>query len=143
MTILKLKNRPLLSTSFGPYFEKEFGYLNTPEFVPPTNILKATNQFEIRMAVPGYRKENFNISLDHDVLTVSVNIQKDHTETQDQPYSFLRKEFGNPDFSRRFTVPKNIFSDKISAKYENGILSVFVPFEDAEKSKISKSIQVN
>jgi HSP20 family protein len=105
-----------------------------------TNIRKADDYFRIEMAVPGLKKENFLINLDKDILIISYD-QQDQDIKQNSSEKFLRKEFEFSGFNRQFTLPEIADKERISAKYESGILTVIIPFE--KENKMSKKINVN
>ena len=106
-----------------------------------TNIRKSDDHYLIDMAVPGRNKEEFRINLEEDILTISY--EKKDTEKQNNTSRYLLREFDNKNFSRNFRLPEVVDKESISARYEDGILSVRIPFDDAEKNKITRNIQVN
>jgi HSP20 family protein len=142
MTILKWSSRPDFERFFGPYYESEFGSKQMRTNRPATNIKKNEDQYEITMAVPGLQKDDFSISLDKNILTVSYE-KKEENNDQVNSVNYLRREFRNESFSRKFSIPESTHIDNISARYENGILSLTIPVENPEKNKITKSIEVN
>ena len=99
--------------------------------------LEETNDgYVLSMEVPGIAKENINIELEDDVLTISV--KQDNEEKADNKY--LRHEIvSSYNFSRGFQVT-DADMDNVTAKLENGILTVMVKkriTEKAEKKTIS------
>ncbi len=142
MTIIRWRSRPDLEKSFGPYYENEFGYRAHNTELPATNIKKSGDRYEINMAVPGLKKDDFQIHLENNILSISYN-PKEEGKEKDNNHKYLRREFAPESFKRQFTLPETTHTDNISARYENGILQVFVPFEDPEKAKVMKSITVN
>jgi len=110
--------------------------------VPKTNVTRFNDYYHLEMAAPGRTKEDFSIRLEEDILTVSYeNGKEESNETKNSKY--VHREFENGSFNRRFTLPETTDIETISAKYENGILSINIPFEDPEKHRISKTINVN
>ncbi len=110
--------------------------------MPNTNISKFSDYYHIEMAAPGRNKEEFSIKLEEDILTISYEAPQNENQ-EPENFSYIRREFKNGAFSRSFTLPETTDKEKISAKYENGILSINIPFEDPENSRISKTINVN
>ncbi len=142
MTIIKWRVRPEMERYFGRDFENNVEN-NLPEncgCMPETNIRKHDDFYRIEMAAPGRSKENFNIQLEENILNISYESVE---EKETNPIQYLRREFEHGDFSRHFSLPETVDQEKISAKYENGILHVNIPFEDPEKNRIKKSINVN
>ena len=122
--------------------------------VPPVNISESDNEFAIEMAAPGYDKKDFNVSVDKNLLTISVD--KEHGENADNAAGTTSNENaeGNPDnkqiyrqefcfssFSRSFTLPEGVDAQKIGGKYENGILTLSIPKAAVVNTKKTVNIQ--
>lgn len=98
---------------------------------PPANIIEKTDQYYIELAVPGMDKADFNVKLDGKILTISAEKK---TETATENVKMIRKEFGYKSFKRSFTLDEKIDASNISAKYENGILTLELPKKEEVKS---------
>lgn len=98
---------------------------------PSVNISEDENAFEIELAVPGFKKEDFKINLEKLVLTISLDKKEDKEEKH-----YNKREFIYESFSRSFTLPENADGEKISAEYVNGILKVFIAKKEEEKEKV-------
>ncbi|MDB5246779.1 MAG: heat shock protein Hsp20 [Segetibacter sp.] len=96
----------------------------------PVNITADENGYNLDFSVPGRNKEDFKINVDKGLLTVSYE-QKAQTENKE--LKFVRKEFSFQSFKRSFTLDEKINADGIEAKYENGILKVFLPKKEEVK----------
>lgn len=96
----------------------------------PVNIVENDLGYELSFNVPGRNKEDFSINIEKDLLTVSYEKteQKENTEQK-----FVRKEFGFQNFKRSFSLDEKINAEGIEAKYENGILKVFLPKKEDVK----------
>ena len=92
------------------------------------------------MAAPGLQKKDFRIDLANDVLTISSE-KKVENETK-KGQQFTRREFSYQSFSRSFTLPNTVDSEKISATYENGILRVLIPKKEEAKTKPARTIEI-
>lgn len=115
-----------------------FNPLN-PLNVPAVNIAEKKDQFEVNLAAPGMKKEDFNIDVEGNMLTISAE-QKEEKEVKDERYT--RKEFNYSSFSRNFTLPDGVNKEKIDASYENGLLKVTLPKTEDAKKAASKHIAV-
>lgn len=125
MSIIKRRDilfPSLMSEIFKPDWFGGMENYNTA--VPAVNIKENEKDFELELAVPGRKKEDFNIEVDSNVLTVSSEI-KSENEVTDEDYT--RKEFGYSSFKRAFTLPETIDEDKINANYSDGILKFVLP----------------
>lgn len=111
--------------------------------MPAVNVKETADQFLVEFAVPGKKKEDFKISVENNMLTVSSE-EKVESESEDkvEEGSYTRREFRYSSFSRSFTLPKSADADKISAKYEDGVLNVFVPKKEAEKVPTQRLIEI-
>ncbi len=78
--------------------------------------------------VPGRNKEDFKLNIEKDLLTV-IYEKKEET----QPYKTIRKEFVFSSFKRSFSLDEKINAEAIEAKYENGILKVYLPKKEEVK----------
>lgn len=107
-------------------------------FVPRVDILEDEKAFEIHVAVPGMNKEEFKIDLNDNYLTVSGE-RKFSKEKKENTFYSVETQFGT--FSRSFSLPENVDAQKISARYNNGILEITVPKD--EKKVLKQVIKVN
>jgi HSP20 family protein len=115
-----------------------FNNLN-PISVPAVNISESKDRYEVSLAAPGMKKEDFNIDVENSTLTISAET-KEEKETKDERYT--RKEYSYSSFSRSFSLPDWVNKEKIDATYENGLLKVFLPKTEAAKQSPSKHISV-
>ena len=93
----------------------------------------------IDVAAPGMEKNDFTLKVENDVLTVKAEKK---SESSDKDVHFTRREFGYNVFNRSFDLPDTVNSEKIDAKYENGILSIVLPKLDEAKSKPERLIKI-
>ncbi len=105
---------------------------------PPVNITEKPNSYDVSLSAPGFAKEDFNISLENNLLTISAEQKSDNAEKTDK---VIRKEFSFKSFKRSFTIDEKIDAEQIGAKYENGILMVELPKKEMAKPA-AKSISV-
>ncbi len=102
--------------------------------VPPVNISESDKGFSIEMAAPGYEKKDFKVSVDKNLLTISVDKLEDNTQNADATQEenpanrhVYRQEFKFNSFSRSFTLPDGVDGTNITGSYENGILTLDIP----------------
>ncbi len=145
MTIAKFSNwNPSL---FDRFFENDlFDWSNrnfsvTNTTLPAVNIKETDNEYFIELAAPGFTKSDFKIELKNELLTVSSDKKVEKKKEDEQ--QFTRKEFSYQSFSRSFTMPLTGDSDKISAKYQDGILTVAIPKKEEAKPKPQKEIAIS
>jgi HSP20 family protein len=99
--------------------------------VAPVNIYETTEGYHLEMNAPGRNKEDFKLSLDNGMLTIGYE-KKEESENKD--YKTIRREFSNKSFKRSFSLDENINTDGIQAKYENGVLKLFLPKKEEVKN---------
>lgn len=124
MTTLSLWNEnPLLKGFFGA------------NYVPPCDIEEKENYFLVSMDVPGLKKEDFQIEVDDDILTVSGERRQERNQTG-QGYS--RSERFSGKFYRAFSLGETFDPTRIEASYEEGVLRLKLPREKEVKPEVIK-----
>lgn len=108
--------------------------------VPAVNIKETDNDFMVEVAAPGKAKEDFNISLDHDLLTISSGANNEENTTNEK---YTRKEFSYTSFKRSFKLPQTINKEQINATYEQGILKIGLPKREEDKVKPKRMIDIS
>lgn len=142
MALIKF-NRDLLPTVnwMDDFFGRDM--MDFPGFgssSPKVNIREDENNYFVEVAAPGMKKEDFNLSLDNNILTISSEV-KDEQENRDGNYT--RREFSYSSFSRSFTLPDTAEADKIEAKYKDGVLHIVMPKKEEAKRKPAKNIKIS
>lgn len=117
------------------------GIQNFNANVPAVNIKETDTNFGIELAAPGKTKEDFNIEIDHNVLTISSE-EKNEKEEKDNQGKYTRREFSYSSFRRAFTLPESVNSDSINATYENGVLHVTLPKREEALPKPKRMIEI-
>lgn len=104
--------------------------------VPAVNIKNNEKEFEIELAAPGLKKEDFNIEVEENVLKLSVNKSSENTEEKN---NYTRKEFSYFNFQRNFALPKNVIdTENVQANYSDGILKIALPKQIESKETVKK-----
>lgn len=140
--LVKVNNRPMHRT-FNSLFDELFNdfpaKFESKLHVPAVNIHETENAYLMELNVPGRKKEDFQISLENGLLTVSFE-KKEESKSDNQ--KVLRREFSYQSFKRSFNLDENIDIENIQAKYENGILALTLPKkEEAKPAKKEINIQ--
>lgn len=131
-----------LSTGFNDIFEsifKDTFYSDRMmSRVPAVNVYETEDHYEIEMAAPGLNKEDFNIKLDKNLLTVSVEQQNQEVKENKQ---YNRREFSYSSFVRSFALPESADDAQIEAKYNNGVLRILVVKKE-EAKQLPRKIEI-
>ncbi len=142
MSIIRYNANDFVPTSFSNLVDRFFNdsmvRAGGSTFVPKVDVLENEQAFEIHFAVPGLNKEDFNIELKDNYLTVSGE-RKFSNEKKDKNYHSIETSYGS--FSRAFSLPENVDAAKINAKYDKGILELTIPKD--EKKALKQTIKVN
>lgn len=107
----------------------------------PVNIKESQNSFLVELVAPGFKKEDFNVELDNDVLTISAKVKEEKTEQEEG--KFTRKEFSFSSFKRSFTLPETVKHEDINALYEDGVLKVTLPKKEEALPKEKRVIDIS
>lgn len=92
--------------------------------IPATNVREEEDQYFLEIATPGYKKDDFDITVNNQILTISAERKVSGKESD---HSFTRREFQYNGFTRNFTLPEYAEEEYIKAKYEDGILKIDIP----------------
>lgn len=106
---------------------------NVASHLPFANLAKKkSGDFHIEIDLPGVKKEDIEVKIDNNILTVTGerNMKKE-VETED--YYLLESSFGR--FERSFIIPKGIDQNSIDAEYKNGRLTINLEKEESLKPK--------
>src|ERR1051326_6639155 len=135
MTVVRFKNRPNNVASFNNLLSDLFPQ-NTSLFrddfrqVAPVNIKETEKDYVVEVVAPGLNKEDFTVSLDDNILTVSFE-KKEEQKVENE--KVIRNEYKYQSFKRSFTVDEKIDADNISAQYVNGVLTLNLPKREEVK----------
>lgn len=115
-----------------PSFNKK-----TSDSSPLVNITETKEAFNLELFAPGRKKEDFKINVDKNLLIISSEVEE---APKEENQLVVRKEFAVGKFKRSFTINDKISTDKIEAKYENGLLKIVLPKNEVVLT--SKSIEI-
>lgn len=109
-------------------------------FTPAVNIHETEKMFLLDFKVPGFEKENFKITLENEILSVSAEFKKEENTVEK---NFSRREFVMSSFKRTFTIPEMVNPEAMEAKYENGILTIVLPKKEQAIKQAPKEIKIS
>lgn len=149
-TIVKRTNGSLLPASqrsmFDDFFNRELFNWGNNNFsasrttLPSVNIKELEKSFEVEVAAPGMKKEDFSITLDGNMLTIASS-KEDQQEEKDGKYT--RREFSYQSFQRSFELSKDVVDDEnIQARYENGVLRLTIPKKESALAQSPRLIEI-
>lgn len=145
MSLLVKRNRNNFARPFQSAFPNFFdddnffegNFLNSS--APAVNVKENKDNFEIELAAPGMRKEDFKVDVDNGVLSISSEKEESNEESEE---NYTRKEFSYSSFKRSFTLPENVNDENIKAKYKEGVLEITVEKKEKDPKKAPKAINI-
>jgi HSP20 family protein len=103
-------------------------------WAPPVNIQETDQAFKLEVELPGLTKDDIQITLENSVLRLSGE-RKFEKDVQKENYHRIERAYGT--FTRSFALPTQVETEKVEAKFENGVLTITVPkVEKARPRKI-------
>jgi HSP20 family protein len=116
-------------------------FSSTDTTLPAVNVKETEDSFEIEVAAPGMKKEDFKVNIENNVLTISS--EKKEERKEEEKGRFTRREFSYQSFQRSFSIPENLVDgEKISARYCEGILCIALPKKEEVKPKPAREISI-
>jgi HSP20 family protein len=107
--------------------------------VPAVNIKELNSQFEIELAAPGMKKDDFEIEVEDGVLSISSTQEEEQVNEKGK---FTRREFSYSSFRRSFSLPDSVDSTNIDATYKEGVLLVLLPKHKEAQPQPRKLIKI-
>ena len=109
---------------------------------PAVNVKEDEKAYTMELAAPGIKKEYCRVSInDEGNLTIAIENKAEHKH-EDKRHHYLRREFSYSNYEQNYVLPDDVERDKISAKVEDGILTVTMP-KTEPKQKVQKAIEVS
>jgi len=127
-----LRERRNLVDDFFESFLDSFNSMSNVNWSPSVDLEETKNDYIIHAELPGMNKKDIDISVENDILTISGE-KKERVQTKDS--NCLISEIMSGHFSRSFRLPAQINSEKIEAKWDNGVLVVKIPKSEVAKPK--------
>lgn len=132
---------------FGKEFEKVMFPAKDPLYgkhaknMMKTDVKETEKGYEVAVDLPGFKKDEIQLELNDGYLTISAEKGLDKEE-KDKKDKYIRRERYAGSMSRTFYVGESVTENDIHAKYENGILTLDVPKEEAKKVPEKRYISI-
>ncbi len=140
------RNFGVITPAFGGLLENMLhkGWNKVQEevnsFSVPVNIHETDKSYDLQLVAPGIKKEDFKISVDKNILTISYEHKEENKEQQDG--KLLRSEYKVSSFKRSFTLNEKIDAAQISARYADGLLHISLAKKENAEAP-AKEIVIN
>lgn len=141
MTPMMRRNAAWLPSVFNDLFDTDF----MPKAnctAPAINVKENDKAYIVELAAPGMKKDDFNVHINDEGNLIIKMEQKEDKKEEDKDTRFLRREFSYSKFEQTLILPDDVQKDQISAKVENGVLTVQLPKVVEEKVKVSRQIEI-
>ena len=146
MSLINWSNHYDLIPGFPKWVDEIFrdddvttGFMPQRMQVPAVNVKETDNTFELEVAVPGMKKDDFVLEVKDGMLIISAETK---TEKEEKEENFTRKEFNFSSFSRSFWLPEYVKANDIKANYKEGMLIITLPKEKVKVVEKTKMIVV-
>ena len=124
----------LFSDYFGQTAETK-----TPAIAPAVDLLETKDAVKVKVELPGISKEDVEISLKDDLLTIRGEKRQEKEEKGENRY-YVERSYGS--FSRTLTLPSGVKADNVKATYRDGVLEIILPkVEEAKTREIQVKVE--
>ena len=130
-----------LDNAFDDFFDtRALSRMNAT--APAVNVKESDKAYTMEVAVPGIKKEFCRVTINHDGdLELAIENKFEHKEENKNEH-FLRREFSYGNYQQTYTLPENVDKDSISAKVENGVLTITMPKLTQAINKVQRQINI-
>ena len=136
-----MRNNGWLPTVFDDFFNTDF-MPRANSTAPAVNVKESETAYIMELAAPGIKKEYCRVSIDDDGnLCIAIENKMEHKE-ENKKHHYLRREFSYSNYEQNYVLPDDVVKDQISAKVEDGILTITMP-KTEPKQKVTKAIEVS
>ena len=142
MTPAMYRRNSWFPTVFDEFLNSDL--MNTVSTTAPSvNVKETEKAYIVELAAPGVKKEYCRVHIDEDHnLCVAIENKFEHKE-EDKHSHYLRREFAYTNFEQKYSLPDNVDEQAISAKVEDGILTIDLPKIKREEGKTSRQIAIS
>ncbi len=137
-------NRTLVDEVFNNLLRNDYheNYVKGNGIAPATNVFETEKEFKLEVLLPGFVKEDLQLNVHKNVLTVKVEKEEKEDKENKEAYKYVHREFGAKNFEKKYRLPKSVDAEHISAKFENGILNIELPKKEEALDKEPVEIKV-
>ena len=109
---------------------------------PAINVKESDKSYTVELAAPGMKKEDFNVHINDEGNLMIKMESKNEKKEEDKTTRYLRREFSYTKFEQTLILPDDVKREEITAKVDNGVLTVELPKVVEEKVKVSRQIDI-
>ena len=109
---------------------------------PAINVKENDKSYTVELAAPGMKKEDFNVHINDEGNLMIKMESKNEKKDEDKTTRYLRREFSYTKFEQTLILPDDVKREEITAKVDNGVLTVELPKVVKKKVKVSRQIDI-
>ncbi|MBQ6576799.1 MAG: Hsp20/alpha crystallin family protein [Bacteroidales bacterium] len=135
MVPARRNNQNWMSDIFNDFFDNRWMERSNAT-APSINVIEHEHDYTLELAAPGMTKEDFHVTLDEEGdLVIKMEKKVENKEENKENGHYLRREFNYTKFQQTMFLPEDAVRENISAKVENGVLTVNIPKVEKVKAE--------
>lgn len=137
-------NNFLRDTMLTPMFSNPLALKKTSVWRPLIEVKQTDNEYKVKIQLPGVKKEDIDVELDNEFMTVTAEIEEDKEEKEEKEKNekYHTCEFRYGKYKRTISFDQPIKQDEAKAEYKNGVLKIIIPKQHAENIKHAKRLEI-
>lgn len=135
------RNNSWIPAVFNDLFDTDF-MPRTSATAPAINVKENDKAYTVELAAPGMQKEDFNVHINDEGNLIVKMEHKSEQNEEDKNTRYLRREFSYTKFEQTLILPDDVKKEDISARVDNGVLTVELPKMQKEETKVSRQIAI-
>lgn len=135
------RNNSWIPAVFNDLFDTDF-MPRTSATAPAINVKENDKAYTVELAAPGMQKEDFNVHINDEGNLIVKMEHKSEQNEEDKNTRYLRREFSYTKFEQTLILPDDVKKEEISARVDNGVLTVELPKMQKEETKVSRQIAI-
>ena len=138
-------NQNWLPSIFNEFLDNNWLAERRNATAPAVNIIEDEDEYKVEVAAPGMTREDFKVHINEDNELIISLEKKSEEKEEDKKHkgTYLRREFSYTQFQQSLLLPDNVERDKISAKVENGVLTINLPKKEVTPTApVSHQIEI-
>ena len=126
---------------FNDFFNTDF-MPKVNATAPAINVMESDKDYQVELAAPGLKKEDFSVNINDDGNLVIKMEKKEENKEENKATHYLRREFSFSKYEQTLILPDDVEKEEIRAKMENGVLTIDLPKIVVSQKKPAREIVV-
>jgi len=108
--------------------------------LPSIDVTESNDAYVVKAELPGWKPENIAITAEGDTVTLRGELKEEVEQGDDPNTRWHHREIHHGSFERSITLPAEVYADKATAEFENGVLTLTLPKAESAKPKQIKIV---